>query len=182
MLGLTDPTIFYENLKQRLSERIPVNPECLEQLGLLDETPVKKLITPIDTLSNYLSKRLAFGKSISISETTSTIQTINFSNAAADERDLVILRHEFIIRWPDHTREEKGVNFVVYGQPAHQGGHSAMALTVGYPAAIAAKMVLDGEIQERGVILPFAPDVFMPMLSRLRAEGFTSTQSSRIIN
>lgn len=61
MLGLTDPTIFYENLKQRLSERIPVNPECLEQLGLLDETPVKKLITPIDTLSNYLSKRLAFG-------------------------------------------------------------------------------------------------------------------------
>lgn len=94
----------------------------------------------------------------------------------------MILRHEFIIRWPDHTREEKGVNFVVYGQPAKQGGHSAMALTVGYPAAIAAKMVLDGEIQERGVILPFAPDVFMPMLSRLRSEGFTSTLSSRIIN
>lgn len=94
----------------------------------------------------------------------------------------MILRHEFIVRWPDHTREEKGVNFVVYGQPAKQGGHSAMGLTVGYPAAIAAKMVLDGEIQERGVILPFAPDVYMPMLSRLRAEGFASTYSSRIIN
>lgn len=57
-----------------------------------------------------------------------------------------------------------------------------MALTVGYPTAIAAKMLLDGEIQERGVILPFAPDVFMPMLSRLRAEGFNSNYSSRIIN
>lgn len=95
---------------------------------------------------------------------------------------MVILRHEFVVRWPDNTREEKSVDFVVYGTPASQGGHSAMALTVGYPAAIATKMVLDGEIQERGVILPFAPDVFMPMLSRLRAEGFTSSHSSRIIN
>lgn len=101
---------------------------------------------------------------------------------ANDERDLVILRHEFIVRWPDQTREKRGVNFVVYGQPADQGGHSAMALTVGYPAAIACKMVIDGEIQDRGVILPFDPDVFMPLLSRLRAEGFTSTHSSRIIN
>lgn len=42
----------------------------------------------------------------------------------------MILRHEFIVRWPDNTREEKGVDFVVYGKPAEQG-HSAMALTVG---------------------------------------------------
>lgn len=92
------------------------------------------------------------------------------------------MRHEFIVRWPDRTREEKGIDFVVYGTPANQGGHSAMALTVGYPAAIATKMILDGEIQERGVVLPFAPDVFMTMLSRLRAEGFNSNHSSRIIN
>lgn len=103
-------------------------------------------------------------------------------NLGYDERDIVILRHEFIVHWPDNTREEKGVNFVVYGKPADQGGHSAMALTVGYPTAIATKMLLDGEIQERGVILPFAPDVYMPMLSRLRAEGFNSTYSSRIIS
>lgn len=95
---------------------------------------------------------------------------------------MVILRHEFIIRWPDQTREEKGVDFVVYGKPASEGGNSAMALTVGYPAAIATKMILYGEIQERGVILPFAPDIFMPILSRVRAEGFTSSHSTRIIN
>lgn len=63
MLGLTDPSIFYENLKQRLSERVnPNHVDSIERLGLLDETPVMKLNTPIDTLSNYLSKRLAFGK------------------------------------------------------------------------------------------------------------------------
>lgn len=88
MLGLTDPSMFYENLKQRLAERIPMahvddieqlgaisfffdfqpNPNFhinfLFELGLLDETPVVKMTTPIDTLSNYLSKRLAFGKLI----------------------------------------------------------------------------------------------------------------------
>lgn len=57
------------------------------------------------------------------------------------ERDLVILRHEVGIRWQDGRREERGINFVAYGQP---GGHSAMAQTVGKPAAIAAKMILDG--------------------------------------
>lgn len=55
-------------------------------------------------------------------------------------------------------------------------------LQVGYPTAIATKMILDGEIQMRGVILPFKPDIFEPMLSRLRAEGFHSTYSSRIIS
>lgn len=94
------------------------------------------------------------------------------------ERDIVILRHEFIVRWPDRTREEKGINFVVYGKPATEG-HSAMSLTVGFPTAIAAKMILDGEIQERGVVLPFAQDVYMPLLSRVRAEGLVSNHTSR---
>lgn len=42
-------------------------------------------------------------------------------NLGNDERDIVILRHEFVVRWPDNTREEKGVNFVAYGKPANQG-------------------------------------------------------------
>lgn len=54
-----------------------------------------------------------------------------------------------------------------------------MALTVGFPAAIAAKMVLDGEIQQRGVLLPFTPDIYLPMLSRLQAEGLQATETSR---
>lgn len=98
-----------------------------------------------------------------------------------NERDLVILRHEIIVRWANNTREEKGINFVAYGDTAAEGGHSAMAKTVGFPAAIAAKMVLDGEIQQRGVILPFAPDAYLPMLSRLRAEGLTYTETSKIL-
>lgn len=62
MLGLTDASMFYENLKQRLQERVGSHVDQIEQLGLLDDTPIVKLGTPVDTLSHYLSKRLAFGK------------------------------------------------------------------------------------------------------------------------
>ncbi|XP_013114257.2 alpha-aminoadipic semialdehyde synthase, mitochondrial [Stomoxys calcitrans] len=156
MLGLVDSSIFYENLKQKLVERIG-DSDCLESLGLLEDTPVVKLNTPLDTLSHYLANRLAF---------------------EPNERDLVVLRHEVGIRWQDGRREERGINFVVYGQPQ---GHSAMAMTVGKPAAIAAKMILDGEIQERGVVLPFTRDIYRPMLQRLRAEGLHATETSKWI-
>lgn len=104
------------------------NTDGIIQLGLLDETPVVKLKTPLDTLSHFLAEKLKLKE---------------------DERDLVVLRHELIIRWADGRREEKGINFVVYGEPAQTNGHSAMAVTVGFPAAIAAKMILDGKFSLR---------------------------------
>ena len=60
LLGLTDEEMFYENLKQKLADRVG-NSEGIETLGLLEQTPVKKFGTPLDTLSHYLSKRLAYG-------------------------------------------------------------------------------------------------------------------------
>lgn len=61
-MGMTDESIFHENLRQRLYDQIGVNASGLESLGLLEDTLIDKQITPLDTLSNYLSKRLAFGK------------------------------------------------------------------------------------------------------------------------
>ena len=39
-------------------------------------------------------------------------------------------------------------------------GYSAMAKTVGYPCAIAAKMVLTGEIQDKGMVVPMAQHIY----------------------
>ena len=58
------------------------------------------------------------------------------------ERDLIILRNDVGLRHPTGELETKHVTLVVYGEP---NGFSAMAKTVGYPAAIAARMLLDGE-------------------------------------
>lgn len=49
---------------------------------------------------------------------------------------------------------------------------------MGYPAAIATKMLLDGEIQRKGMVLPFTQDIYRPMLKRLKAEGIIAEEKS----
>ena len=58
---------------------------------------------------------------------------------------MIIMRNDVGLRHPTGELETKHISLVVYGTP---NGFSAMAKTVGYPAAIAACMVLDGKSQE----------------------------------
>ncbi|KAI5643420.1 saccharopine dehydrogenase NADP binding domain-containing protein [Phthorimaea operculella] len=153
LLGLTDSSIFYGNLKTRLSERIGASgTQAVESLGFLGEDRIVKCGTPLDTISHFLSKRLQLEK---------------------DETDFVVLRHEIGVTWTDGKKERRDVTMTVRGDPAT---HTAMARTVGLPTGIAAKMVLDGEIQERGVVRPFSPVVYRSMLSRLRAAGINAKE------
>lgn len=59
---------------------------------------------------------------------------------------MIILRNDVGLRHPTGELETKHVSLVVYGDPC---GFSAMAKTVGYPAAIAARMILDGKGGDR---------------------------------
>jgi len=148
--------MFYDNLKEILLDRLESEKivKTIEDLGLLAEEPISKKGSPIDTLSYHLNKRLLYGKG---------------------ERDMILMRHEVTIRWPDGRRELKGINLVEYGDPH---GYTAMSKTVGYPCAIATKMVLDGEIQKTGMVLPFSQEIYKPLLTRLKSEGISATEKS----
>ena len=64
MLGQVDTNIFYDNLKNLILREFDGDSDqmdAIEGLGLLDEVPVFKLNSPLDTLSHYLSKKLAYG-------------------------------------------------------------------------------------------------------------------------
>lgn len=67
---------------------------------------------------------------------------IILSRAAKGERDMIVMRNDVGIRHPTGELETKHISLVVYGDP---NGYSAMAKTVGCPAAIAAHMVLNGQ-------------------------------------
>ena len=41
--------------------------------------------------------------------------------------------------------------------------------------------MLDGEIQKKGMVLPFTKDIWKPMLQRLRAEGIQDTEKSTFL-
>ena len=49
--------------------------------------------------------------------------------------------------------------------------HTAMAATVGLPIAMATKLVLNGKIPERGVLLPLRPNIYDPVLDELEKHG-----------
>lgn len=55
---------------------------------------------------------------------------------------MIVLRNTVGLRHPTGELETKDVSLVAYGEP---GRFSAMAKAVGYPAAIAAHMLLHGE-------------------------------------
>uniref|UniRef100_A0A8C9TUU6 Aminoadipate-semialdehyde synthase n=1 Tax=Scleropages formosus TaxID=113540 RepID=A0A8C9TUU6_SCLFO len=91
------------------------------------------------------------------------------------ERDLIVMRNDVGIRHSTGELETKHFSLVVYGD---SNGFSAMAKTVGYPAAIAARMVLDGEIKSKGLVMPLTKNVYNPILRRLQAEGVQYTIKS----
>ncbi|KAJ6220407.1 hypothetical protein RDWZM_006219 [Blomia tropicalis] len=145
------------NVKNIIFDRIGSDEQRLsafEELGLLDDELIAKKNTPLDTLMYYFQNRLMY---------------------QPGERDLVVLRHDINIEWPDSSREKRNIDLVVYGDP---NGYSAMAKTVGYPAGIAAHMVLAGEIQDKGVIVPISNQIYITMIRRLRDEGIRAVERS----
>ena len=81
------------------------------------------------------------------------------------ERDMIILKHEFIAEYPKEKRREKIESTLIdFGIP---NGDSAMSRTVSLPAAIAAKLILTGKIKALGVQIPVNPEIYKPVLAEL---------------
>ena len=55
-----------------------------------------------------------------------------------------------------------------YGIP---NGDSSMSRTVGLPAAIGVRMILEDEIQDRGVLIPVKKSIYEPVLTELEGLG-----------
>jgi saccharopine dehydrogenase-like NADP-dependent oxidoreductase len=85
------------------------------------------------------------------------------------EQDLVLLRNELECATPA-GRQRSSATLVVRGDA---GGESAMARTVGLPAAIAAELLLQPALAEQqvGVRLPLDPALYQPILKQLAHHG-----------
>ncbi|XP_029089230.1 alpha-aminoadipic semialdehyde synthase, mitochondrial isoform X2 [Monodon monoceros] len=130
--------------------------EAVEWLGLLGDEQVPRAESLVDALSKHLAMKLSYGPG---------------------EKDMIVMRDNFGIRHPSGHLENKTIDLVVYGDV---NGFSAMAKTVGLPTAMAAKMLLDGEIQAKGLMGPFSKEIYGPILERIKAEGIMYTTQSTI--
>jgi|TARA_B100001142_G_scaffold329231_1_gene391792 saccharopine dehydrogenase (NADP+, L-glutamate forming) len=84
-----------------------------------------------------------------------------------DDRDMIVMQHQFEYIYDGETRKLKS-SLSVYGDDNRE---TAMAKTVGLPVAIAAKLILDREIDSTGVRIPTKEDIYMPVLEELEVNG-----------
>ena len=81
--------------------------------------------------------------------------------------DMVVMLHEIEYQL-DNKKHIVNSLLVVKGENQL---HTAMASTVGLPLGIAAKMILNGEIQLKGVHIPIRKEIYQPVLNELEKWG-----------
>lgn len=136
----------------------------LEWLGLLSDDPLPlQKGAPIDILTARMLEKMQYEEG---------------------ERDMLILQHEFIAEYPDPSetllrspgqrRKEKiTATMIDFGIPH---GDTSMARTVGLPAAIGAKLILQGEVHLTGVHTPVVSEIYEPVLGELEQLGIHFTE------
>jgi saccharopine dehydrogenase-like NADP-dependent oxidoreductase len=88
------------------------------------------------------------------------------------ERDMLVMQHEFIADYPRH-RERITSTMIDYGIPH---GDTSMSRTVGLPAAVAVRMIVQGQVKLTGVHRPVIPELYEPILAELRKLGIGFTE------
>ncbi|OYU55096.1 MAG: saccharopine dehydrogenase [Chitinophagaceae bacterium BSSC1] len=91
------------------------------------------------------------------------------------EKDMIVMQHEFEYQIGTASHSLKSA-LVCIGEDDQQ---TAMAKTVGLPLGIAAKLILENQIQLKGLHIPILPQIYEPVLAALKAEGieFQETKS-----
>jgi len=129
----------------------------LEWLGLFSDDPIPQgAKSPLDVLAGRMLEKMKY---------------------APGERDMLIMQHEFIAKYPDRT-EKTTSTMIDYGIPH---GDSSMSRTVGLPAAIATRLILEGKIKLTGVQVPVMPEIYESVLAELESMGIKFTEKTEVI-
>ncbi len=151
---MSDPA--EKDIKKALSAHLKIKENSdiirrFEWLGLLADNPLPLTKgSALDILSARMTEKLQYGQG---------------------ERDMIILQHEFIASYPGKKKKKKEKitsTLVDFGIPH---GDSSMARTVGLPAAISTRLILQGKIKQKGVHIPVIPEIYRPVLEELKGLG-----------
>ncbi len=173
-LGMTDDTYTLENahkftwadftetflpegkgtLAERLQHFLQINDAAimhkLEWLGLFDPQPIfekqaAQTFTPAQLLQRLLESKLSL---------------------EAGDKDMCVMLHvmDYTLNGKKYRQQSSMVSI------GDDEIHTAMAKTVGLPAAIAVKRILHGEFTRRGVVVPVTADIYQPVLAELEQD------------
>jgi saccharopine dehydrogenase-like NADP-dependent oxidoreductase len=153
-----------DNLRQQVAHHLGLDASSnvldrLEWLGLFANDPLPvtgQQTTPLDVLATRMDAKMPYKKG---------------------ERDMIILVHRFVARFPGQPDERISSTLIDFGQP---DGDSSMARTVSLPAAVATKLVLTGKIHDTGVHIPVKPEIYNPVLDELATMGIHCEEKAEV--
>ncbi len=91
------------------------------------------------------------------------------------DKDLVVMLHEFVFIGHDGKKYLKSAWFGLKGDDSL---HTAMAKTVGLPLGILSKLLLKGDISQKGLALPLNRQIYYPVLKELSTLGVLFQQTT----
>uniref|UniRef100_UPI0032173BCA saccharopine dehydrogenase C-terminal domain-containing protein n=1 Tax=uncultured Draconibacterium sp. TaxID=1573823 RepID=UPI0032173BCA len=149
--------LYPANVKEKTAERLNIGIDspaivAMEWLGLFDD-----VLVPFDEGSNFdlLSDLM--------------LRKMMLPEGACD---MVIMLHSFLIEKADGKTELIKSRLLDFATKEN----TSIARTVALPAAIAAKMILDGQITEPGVQIPISETIYEPVLNELEKMGIAMVE------
>jgi saccharopine dehydrogenase-like NADP-dependent oxidoreductase len=169
------PTTFREFTAQLLDVDPGTDfaPYLAGEWGMCEDS---KPIRDLAWLGLFSDERLPAGKDAPIDVLTAQMQAKMAYKPG--ERDMLIMQHEFVAQYSDR-KEAITATMIDYGIPYRD---TSMSRTVGLPAAIAVKMILEGEFAGlSGVQVPVIPEIYEPVLAELDRLGIGLTETVEVI-
>jgi saccharopine dehydrogenase-like NADP-dependent oxidoreductase len=133
---------------------VPANTlDMLKWLGIFEKKPIGIIKgTPAQALQRLIEQRWVLEE---------------------NDKDMIVMWHRF--RYTiDNKQVELQSKLISYGDDPI---HTAMSKTVGLPIAIAAKHILNGTWNLKGVLLPTSAEIYEPVLQELETLGIRFSES-----
>lgn len=124
--------------------------KAMQWLGLFDKTLIEGTAeTAFDVTADLMIKKM---------------------DLSPKERDLVVLQHSFLVSNKQGKKEVIKSTLIDYGSLSTD---TAIARTVALPAAIGVELILQDNIQLKGVHIPVKKEIYAPILKNLEYLGIT---------
>ncbi len=161
-----------KTLKEVVAEKLDVYPKNVKEkvVGRLKLALDGPSIKAIDWLGYFSNDKVGITEGSTFDITAGLMLKKMMLPEGA--RDMVIMLHSFLVEKATGEKEVIKSRMLDFATSED----TSIARTVALPAAIAVKMILNGEIADKGVQIPIAKTIYEPVLNELEKMGIAMVE------
>ncbi len=156
-----------KTFKEVVAEKLDVYPKNVKEktAGRLKLELDSPAIVALDWLGYFSNEKVNLAKGSTFDITADLMLKKMMLPEGA--RDMVIMMHSFLVEKANGEKEVVQSRLLDFATSTD----TSIARTVALPAAIAVRMILNGEISEKGVRIPITKTIYEPVLGELEKMG-----------